>query len=645
MFCGEFSEAAAQLEKKTELVLDEAHDLRRVIDLFCGKQLNVNLQEALQMAEVADQYDISEVLAAIEEALILHVRTDNCLQIADHGCSAMPRLKEAAVKTAAFRFEEVMSDASRMGAGSLADLLGDDRLVATREEIVWAVVQEWVSQRIAAGRLFSDELRLVLGSVRFPLMQIQSLKAIDSSGWARARNIAAADAAWVGEMVKEALAAKASESRPAAGAESKFTYLKMNSCKERTGTGVDWEPFTKVAPGGQGSVRTPGLHRNDHLRAEPDGSDDDEVAESLGMSVCQLHGQTRIVNVTRDGLRVYSLGGQHLQNFLHFRDPESEDQEPWSNNRAQISAFGVRRYDGVAFTGDTRGRVLEWNLDTGECIASLEAPYALTVSANSRRRCGWIHELAVWDFGGTTYLAAVIGEMRRPAVWTQTGTRNPDNYPPWIELDLNLAGNRDHDDHVECWCLTGCDHKLLVGMEDGSIWVWETGQSVCGTTAPGRVTVTGKTGFDAHKPAQPKRPSKQTAWKYHPYAVVQMLVREGQLFSTSLDSTIRVWQVGTWILTQTIEATRRGVYHDSLIFSGTKLLGLEITRRDSGAKPLVVWGLVEGLWQIEHRVEVPHGLTLDSLIAVDGQVWGAAGEHLVVWGQHSPAVSSPPRST
>ena len=88
MFCGEFSEAAAQLDKKTELVLDEAHDVRRVLDLFCGKQLYVNLQEALQMAEVADQYDFREVLAAIEEALISHVGIDNCLQIADHGCSA-----------------------------------------------------------------------------------------------------------------------------------------------------------------------------------------------------------------------------------------------------------------------------------------------------------------------------------------------------------------------------------------------------------------------------------------------------------------------------------------------------------------------------------------------------------------------------
>ena len=69
-----------------------------------------------------------------------------------------------------------------------------------------AAVQEWVRQRIAAGCLSSHEFRLVAGSVRFSLMQTQSLR--NFASWACAIKIGAEDAAWMGEMVKEALVAR-----------------------------------------------------------------------------------------------------------------------------------------------------------------------------------------------------------------------------------------------------------------------------------------------------------------------------------------------------------------------------------------------------------------------------------------------------
>ena len=149
MFCGKFREQQQLVDGQMELGLVEARDLGRIFDMFCGKRLNVCLNEALHMAQVADQYGVSDVLASIEEALILHVRSINCLQIADHECSGMPRLKDAAVKKASFWFEQVKSDVPSMSAGSIASLLGDSRLVAKSEEVVWAVAQEWVRQRIA----------------------------------------------------------------------------------------------------------------------------------------------------------------------------------------------------------------------------------------------------------------------------------------------------------------------------------------------------------------------------------------------------------------------------------------------------------------------------------------------------------------
>jgi WD40 repeat protein len=626
MFCGEFCEAAAQLKKKTELVLDEAHDVRRALDLFCGKQLYVNLQEALQMAEVADKYDFREVLAAIEEALILRVGKDSCLQIADHGCSAMPRLKEAAVKAAAFWFEEVMSDASRMRAGSLADLLGDDRLIASSEEVVWAVVQEWVRLRITAGCLSSHEFRQVAESVRLALMRTQSLKDVDS--WARALNIAAADAAWLEEMVKEALVAKELRAAGSITAESKFIHLKRNAHEERTGNGVKWTEYTT------GGVRRSPMCFQGSTPKDQDDCDDSE--EAVGIKACP----GRIVTATGDRVRILNYEGRLVHSLSTVRFSEESDSEDSSGrgyicrrNRAQISAFDVYRKGGVVITGDSNGEVREWDLETGECISTLAAPVESLAALCCGRPGGqYIHELAVWAFGGTRYLAVVVGNNMRPAVWTQTGTRNPDDCRPWIELDLAAHS----DSGCSLRCLAGWDDKLLSGMVDGAIRVWEFG-----TTA--RATVTGKTGFDAHKPQQTGSKQKQTARKRR-FDVVQLLVRKELLVSTSFDSTIRVWTIGSWVLKHKIEASRPGVFYSSLIFSGTKLLGLE--RGNSEAKQLLVWGLAdsEGRLQLEHRVDIPYRFSLDCLVAVDGQVWGAAGEVLMVWGQHSLALPSQPRS-
>ena len=636
MFCGEFSEAApaAQLEQKKELVLDEAHDLRRVLDLFCGKELNVKLQEALQMAKVADQYGFSEVLAAIEEALILHLGIDNCLQIADHGSSAMPRLKEAAVKKAASRFEEVMSGASRMSASSLADLLGDDRLASSREEAVWAVVQEWVRLRIPEGCLSSHEFRQVAGSVRLPLMQTQSLKDVDS--WTRALNIAAEDAAWLEVMVKEALVAK---ELSAAGfklgtAESKFIHLNRNACEERTGNGVKW---TEYATGGRRGRR--GVLWIQGSTPEDQGSDE-EREEAVGIKECS----GRIVTATGDKVRILNYEGQLEHCLSTVRFSEESDSEGSSGrgyicrrNRAQISAFDVDRESGFVITGDSNGKVREWDLDTGECISTLIAPVDSQAAVCCGRPGGqYIYEVAVWAFGGKKYLAVVVGNNLRPAVWTQTGTRNPDDCRPWIVLDLAAHS----DSGCSLSCLAGWDDKLLSGMTDGAIRVWEFG-----TTA--RATVTGKTGFEAHRPQKTGR-EKQTARKRR-FEVVQLLVRKELelLLSTSFDSTIRVWTIGSWVLQHKIEASRPGLFYSSLIFSGTKLLGLEMGNSEGpAAKQLVVWGLVEGRLQLEHRVDIPYRYSLDCLVAVDGQVWGAAGEDLLVWGQHSLALPDygPPRS-
>ena len=636
MFCGKFREQQQLVDGQMELGLVEARDLGRIFDMFCGKRLNVCLNEALHMAQVADQYGVSDVLASIEEALILHVRSSNCLQIADHECSGMPRLKDAAVKKASFWFKEVKSDVPSMSAGSIANLFRDPRLVAKSEEVVWAVAQEWVRQRIAKGCLSSDEFRLVAGSVRLPWMQTQSLKEVDS--WVRACNIGADNAAWMGGMVKEALVARERRAAGPVTVEPIFAYLKAEAVQERIGKGVKWAEYTGVALGDSGPAQPVILWSTGAEGTRPNLSDEDEEkAKAVGIAVCNGKIVTATETATMAGARILNFEGQLVQTLSqHAR--ESEDSNNDSDGEAtitQVSAIAVYSKARVVITGHLDGAVREWDLNSGgECISTLRPTVAMTmIGAALHGRFArpdiMISKLAVWAFSNTTYLAVVFGTERYPGVWTRTGSAN--DRPAWIELDP-FAVPTDSG----CWCLAGWGDKLLGGMEDGAIRVWEFG-----TTA--QVTVTGKTGFDAHKRNLPPRKpgsmqSARPGKNRFAAAVVQMLVRKERLLSSSLDSTIRVWILGTWVLTQQFDASDPGAHYESLIFSGTKLLGLE---RNSSSSPLVVWGLAEGRLQLEHRLDIPHGLSLDCLVAVDGQVWGAAGEDLMVWGQHALAVSSP----
>ena len=622
MFCGKFREQQQLVDGQMELGLVEARDLGRIFDMFCGKRLNVCLNEALHMAQVADQYGVSDVLASIEEALILHVRSSNCLQIADHECSGMPRLKDAAVKKASFWFKEVKSDVPSMSAGSIASLLRDPRLVAKSEEVVWAVAQEWVRQRIAKGCLSSDEFRLVAGSVRLLWMQTQSLKEVDS--WVRACNIGADNAAWMGGMVKEALVARERRAAGPVTVEPIFAYLKAEAVQERIGKGVKWAEYTGVALGDSGPAQPVILWSEGTLGFSP---------EPVGIAACN----DRIVAATMAGARILNFEGQLVQTLSELAsDPfELRYDSDGEATFTQVSAMAVYPKAQVVITGHPNGKVKQWDLNSGEIISTLRPSVGSRVPQGIHTCTGptWpditISTLAVWAFSNTTYLAVVFGTERYPGVWTRTGSAN--DRPAWIELDP-FAVPTDSG----CWCLAGWGDKLLGGMEDGAIRVWEFG-----TTA--QVTVTGKTGFDAHKRNLPPRKpgsmqSARPGKNRFAAAVVQMLVRKERLLSSSLDSTIRVWILGTWVLTQQFDASDPGAHYESLIFSGTKLLGLE---RNSSSSPLVVWGLAEGRLQLEHRLDIPHGLSLDCLVAVDGQVWGAAGEDLMVWGQHALAVSSP----
>ena len=112
----------------------------------------MELYKVQQLATVADRFQITEVVSALEEAVIENLSLEACGEVLtwSGGCG-MQRLEVEALKMAAERFEEFARTAGfmRIGWEVLGSMLDGDRLVARNEEVVWEAVVEW--KRGAAG--------------------------------------------------------------------------------------------------------------------------------------------------------------------------------------------------------------------------------------------------------------------------------------------------------------------------------------------------------------------------------------------------------------------------------------------------------------------------------------------------------------
>jgi hypothetical protein len=199
MLCGSFSERKAQ-----QLKLDDVDGrvFVKVLELWCGRGngLEISLHEGHQLASVADRFQITEVLSAVEDALMEQLSLDMCGEVVmwSGGCG-MRRLEAQALKLAADRFEEFATTAGfmQMEWEALASVVDDDRLIARNEEAVWEAVVRWMS-----GAMGNVGRRGVLRKVRFPLMWEEYLRrlVVEVLGYD--------DGVWMAGLVAEALLAK-----------------------------------------------------------------------------------------------------------------------------------------------------------------------------------------------------------------------------------------------------------------------------------------------------------------------------------------------------------------------------------------------------------------------------------------------------
>jgi WD40 repeat protein len=303
---------------------------------------------------------------------------------------------------------------------------------------------------------------------------------------------------------------------------------------------------------------------------------------------------------SRDGsIQVWSRASREYEWTLEADEDDSE---------SPVNALAV--WEGRLISGHGCGKLLVWNVATGECCQVLEG------------HCAAVRALAVCRSRLSS--GAEDGSIRLWAVAAGAA---------WA-CERELLGQTG-----AVWSLAGWRDKVASGSSDGSIRVWDAG--------------TGALDADGSQPIG------------HWTGVRALVVHWDRLLSASDDGMIRVWALGTSLIQQ--EACIRGTGAEvppyRLAMSGSKFVSgsaglaqaeallwglaeLEIQKkiRDPMRQPADVrntavdwddWeGVAEGNeerpLQPEQTMRQP--ADVNALVEVDGEVWEGVGNEVVVWG-------------
>jgi len=119
----------------------------------------------------------------------------------------------------------------------------------------------------------------------------------------------------------------------------------------------------------------------------------------------------------------------------------------------------------------------------------------------------------------------------------------------------------------------------------------------------------------------------------HANSVYGLVVSGQRMISCSLDKTVRAWSLETWACVQTVEAYPAGSPHYiyRLAVSGSTLVGGSSSHSGVEGYAVRVWDLAT--LQPLHTLRQPAGASVFQLAVDGGEVWGAVGEEVVVWGR------------
>ena len=154
------------------------------------------------------------------------------------------------------------------------------------------------------------------------------------------------------------------------------------------------------------------------------------------------------------------------------------------------------------------------------------------------------------------------------------------------------------------WCFAAWGDRMAWGCLDGGIGVWSLETWELEWTLRG-----------------------------HGGCVYALVASGGRLISSSHDRTVRVWRSETWECVQTVEAypagSRQCIW--ALAVCGSALVGGSYSHLVSDVREVRVRDL-ETLRPL-HTMRQPAGQRVWSLVGDGGEVLGAEGQEVVVWGR------------
>ncbi len=439
MICGNFSEG---MGKRLEIRDVDRGTFSNVLEYWIGKDGMAEMEshELQQLIVVADRFQMTEVVAALEEVVLGKVKVENCWDILKWSSEmGIRQLQEAALSLAAEKFEEMVVTAGFMDIeeAALGALLDDDGLIAKNEEAVWEALARWM--RAEEGHLRG---RGLLGKVRFPLMDEGFLAS-------RAHDLLPAEHAdWVEGLVEEAMLAK--RALQAGQVPLAARLLGPRALAPRARRGVDW---AACADGGERRLAG-------------------HTAGVVAVAECE----GRVCSASLDGtIWVWGAATRAPERRL-LSDPDA-------------CANALAAWGGRLVSGHDDGSLRVWDVRTGVCEQALEghASFVLALAACGPARLAsgsadrtvrlwaagaaaaapWACERTlVGHAGGVKALAAWGGKVLSGSadatirVWdAATGAH-----------DATLAGHAD-----EVYGLAVHGDRLLSAAQDGAIREWAAG--------------------------------------------------------------------------------------------------------------------------------------------------------------------------
>ena len=221
-----------------EIVLQDVDGIifEEVLNLWCGKDVGANKQlgDVMVMTSVADRLQMSEVVLALEQAVIGEISTVSCAEVlVSSKRLGLRQIEEAAWTMAVDQFEEISKSArfTRLDEETLGRLLQEDGLGVRKEEGTFEALVRWMKGGEGCGL----RGRGLLQNIRFGVMDRDYLEV-------KVREMLAdEDADWVDGLLIEALAAKDAVQ---SGVPTQPRLLGAKALTRRRGTGVEWARYS-----------------------------------------------------------------------------------------------------------------------------------------------------------------------------------------------------------------------------------------------------------------------------------------------------------------------------------------------------------------------------------------------------------------